>query len=120
MIPLKASEIAQIVGGKLVGQDVLVTAPPVINSVDATQGSFFLAVQGESRDGHEFADDAHAHGAVLTLASKSVNGTHIIVGDVIEALDDLEVLTRLNDHVRVLLQRLGLLLHLHLLLALLA
>ena len=35
-------------------------------------------------------------------------------GDVIEALDDLEVLTGLNDHVRVLLERLGLLLHLHL------
>ena len=99
MIPLKASEIAQIVGGKLVGEDVLVTAPPVINSVDATHGSFFLAVQGENRDGHEFADDAHAHGAVLTLASKSVNGTHIIVGDVIEALGKLaqEVRSKLNN-----------------------
>jgi UDP-N-acetylmuramoyl-tripeptide--D-alanyl-D-alanine ligase len=100
MIPLKASEIARIVGGKLIGEDVLVTSPPVINSADATVGSFFLALKGESRDGHAFAEDAYAHGAVLTLASKSVNGTHIIVDDVIESLG------KLAQHVRSTLKNL--------------
>jgi UDP-N-acetylmuramoyl-tripeptide--D-alanyl-D-alanine ligase len=89
MIPLHASEIAKIVGGNLVGDDVLVTAAPVINSAKAIVGSIFLAISGANVDGHDFVSDAHKHGAVLTFASKTVEGPHIVVEDVVVAIGKL-------------------------------
>jgi len=89
MISILASEIADIVGGKLHGDDVTVTKAPVLNSKKAVIGSIFLAIQGEHLDGHDFAADAQAHGAVLTLGSKQVPGSHIIVEDVTVALGRL-------------------------------
>ncbi|CAN2193769.1 MurF UDP-N-acetylmuramyl pentapeptide synthase [Candidatus Nanopelagicaceae bacterium] len=89
MIPLQASEIAKIVGGELHGEDLLVTQAPVLNSADAINGSLFLALKGESADGHDFAQDAFAHGAVLALTSKSIEGNHILVEDVTKALGAL-------------------------------
>ena len=96
MIALKASEIARIVGGKLSGADVLVTAAPVINSADATPGSFFLALKGEKLDGHTFVADAQSHGAVLSLVSTPVDGNHILVDDVVDALGKLAHHVRLS------------------------
>jgi len=89
MIPLHASEIAKIVGGELVGDDVLVTAAPVINSAQAVPGAIFLAIKGANVDGHDFVGDAHKHGAVLTFASKAVEGPHIVLADVVAAVGKL-------------------------------
>jgi UDP-N-acetylmuramoyl-tripeptide--D-alanyl-D-alanine ligase len=89
VIALHASEIAKIVGGKLVGDDVLVTAAPVINSAQAVPGAIFLAIKGANVDGHDFVGDAHKHGAVLTFASKAVEGPHIVVADVVAAVGKL-------------------------------
>ena len=54
MISILASEIAEIVGGKLHGDDVTVTKAPVLNSQKAVAGSIFLAIKGEHLDGHDF------------------------------------------------------------------
>jgi UDP-N-acetylmuramoyl-tripeptide--D-alanyl-D-alanine ligase len=81
--------IAEIVGGTLHGDDVTVTQAPVINSRQAISGSIFLAIKGEHVDGHDFVEDARAHGAVLTLGSRAVPGPHIIVDDVIVAVGKL-------------------------------
>lgn len=89
MIALHASEIAKIVGGELVGDDVLVTAAPVINSAQAVPGAIFLAIKGANVDGHDFVGDAHKHGAVLTFASKAVEGPHIVLADVVAAVGEL-------------------------------
>lgn len=89
MITLLASEIASIVGGVLHGEDVTCTQAPVINSGLATQGSIFLAIPGEKVDGHNFVEDARANGAILTIATKNVTGSHIIVDDVTTALGRL-------------------------------
>jgi UDP-N-acetylmuramoyl-tripeptide--D-alanyl-D-alanine ligase len=89
VIALHASEIAKIVGGELVGDDVLVTAAPVINSAQAVPGAIFLAIKGANVDGHDFVGDAHKHGAVLTFASKAVEGPHIVVADVVAAVGKL-------------------------------
>jgi UDP-N-acetylmuramoyl-tripeptide--D-alanyl-D-alanine ligase len=89
MIAMTALEIARVVGGTLVGDDVTVTQPAVINSSQAHPGSLFLAVQGERVDGHDFVSDAMAHGSVLTLATRAVEGAHVIVLDVIVALGKL-------------------------------
>lgn len=100
MIPMQGLKIAEIVGGTLHGDEVMVTQAPVINSGKAITGSIFLAIKGENVDGHDFAEDARAHGAVLTLGSKAVAGPHIIVDDVIVAVG------KLAHHVRMQLPNL--------------
>ena len=89
MITLKASEIAKIVGGELIGDDVAVTAPPVFDSNSATSGSIFLALKGEKADGHTYIDSAFANGAVLAIVSSPSTKRCIIVKDVLTALNKL-------------------------------
>jgi UDP-N-acetylmuramoyl-tripeptide--D-alanyl-D-alanine ligase len=94
MIAMKASEIARLVSGTLVGDDVLVTGPVVISSQQATDGSIFAAFEGEKVDGHDYVQDAFARGALLALVSSEVAGRHIAVDNVQEAI------TTLAQHVR--------------------
>jgi len=89
MITLKASEIAKIVGGELIGDDVAVTAPPVFDSNSATSGSIFLALKGEKADGHTYIDSAFANGAVLAIVSSPSTKRCIVVKDVLTALNKL-------------------------------
>lgn len=96
MIAMKASEIASVVQGTLHGEDVTVSEAAVINSSEATPGSLFLAIKGERVDGHDFVADAREHGALLTLSTKSVEGPHIVVTDVVVALGKLAQHVRSN------------------------
>jgi UDP-N-acetylmuramoyl-tripeptide--D-alanyl-D-alanine ligase len=89
MIPLLASQIAEIVDGVLEGGDVQVTAAPVLNSSAATQGCIFLAFAGENLDGHTFVPDAFARGCVVAITTQAVNERHILVDDVTAALTAL-------------------------------
>ena len=101
MITLQASEIAKIVGGELIGDDLAVTAPPVFDSSKATPGSIFLALKGEKADGHTYIDAAFANGAVLALVSVPSAKRCIVVKDVLAALN------KLAAHVREALFSLG-------------
>ena len=96
MIAMKASQIASVVQGILHGEDVTVTQAAVISSQEATPGSLFLAIKGERVDGHNFVGDARAHGAVLTLSTQTVEGSHIVVDDVVVALGKLAQHVRSN------------------------
>ena len=96
MIAMKASEIASVVQGTLHGEDVTVSQAAVINSSEATPGSLFLAIKGARVDGHDFVADARTHGAALTLSTKSVEGPHIVVTDVVVALGKLAQHVRSN------------------------
>jgi len=89
MITLQASEIAKIVGGELIGDDLAVTAPPVFDSNSATSGSIFLALKGEKADGHKYIDAAFANGAVLAIVTAPSAKRCIIVKDVLTALNKL-------------------------------
>jgi UDP-N-acetylmuramoyl-tripeptide--D-alanyl-D-alanine ligase len=94
MIALKASAIAQIVGGELIGGDVTVTAAPVFDSSQASPGSIFLALRGEKTDGHKFIEDAFTHGAVLALVTVASPQRCIVVSDVLAALNKLAAYVR--------------------------
>ena len=72
MITMKASEIAEIIGGELHGTDVEVTSRAFLSSNQCIDGSIFLAIKGEKVDGHDFIADAFGHGAVLAITSKVV------------------------------------------------
>ena len=59
MIKLKASQVADIVGGKINFDGTReVWNAPVFDSRKAVEGSFFLALSGEQADGHDFIEDA--------------------------------------------------------------
>ncbi len=62
---LSTSELAEIVGGELVGPDVIVTGAE-FDSRQCRVGDLFLALVAE-RDGHDFAAAAAAGGAVAML-----------------------------------------------------
>lgn len=94
MIALKASQIAQIVGGELIGGDITVTAAPVFDSSTAIPGSIFLALRGEKTDGHKFIEDAFTHGAVLALVTVASPQRCIVVPDVLAALNKLAAYVR--------------------------
>ena len=94
MITLLASQIASIVGGYLVGDDVEIITAPVLHSARATRGSIFLAFSGENSDGHDFIGDAFARGSVLAITSRSVKERHIVVDDVAVALTTLAMFVR--------------------------
>jgi UDP-N-acetylmuramoyl-tripeptide--D-alanyl-D-alanine ligase len=89
MITLRASEIAKIVGGKLIGDDIAVTGAPVFDSSAATPGSIFLALKGEKADGHSFINSAFANGAVLAFVTVASEQRCIVVPDVMSALSKL-------------------------------
>ena len=85
---LLASEVAQAVGGRLVGPDVAVSGVS-IDSRTAAKGELFVPVVAE-RDGHNFIDDARAAGAVAYLTSAAPRGaTAVEVDDTAAALAEL-------------------------------
>lgn len=97
MIRLKASQIADIVKGKLnVEGTAEVWVAPVFDSRKATPGSFFLALIGENVDGHDFAKNASDNGAVFALVSKPVEVPYIQVEDVLAALGKLAAFVRIQ------------------------
>ena len=94
MINLQASEIAKIVGGELIGDDVIITASPVFDSSTATAGSIFLALKGEKADGHSYINDAFKNGAVLAFVTAPSAQRCVVVPDVIVALSKLATYVR--------------------------
>lgn len=94
MIALKASEIAEIIGGELIGSDVTITSAPVFDSTKATEGSIFLALKGEKSDGHNYISDAFSKGAVLALVTTQSDERCIVVEDVLVALNKLAAFVR--------------------------
>jgi UDP-N-acetylmuramoyl-tripeptide--D-alanyl-D-alanine ligase len=87
MIRISTNQMASIMGGTLYGSAELTSSTEFqFDSRVIKSGDVFLALKGEKVDGHDFVDDARNHGAVLTIATKPVNGAHIIVDDVLNAI----------------------------------
>ena len=89
MITMQASEIANIVGGRLIGSDITIEGAPVFNSADAVPGSIFLALPGEKSDGHSYISAAFAKGAALAIVKTECEERCIVVSDVMQALKKL-------------------------------
>ncbi|GAB2607936.1 UDP-N-acetylmuramoyl-tripeptide--D-alanyl-D-alanine ligase [Streptomyces capparidis] len=92
MIPLTLAEVAEAVGGSM--HDIpdpqgRVTGTVVLDSRKVEPGSLFVAFAGQKVDGHDFARQAVAAGAVAVLASRPVGVPAIVVPDVTSALGAL-------------------------------
>ena len=87
-----SDEIARATGGELAGVPFAASGVSIdTRSIEA--GDLFVALSGV-RDGHEFVDMALGKGAAGTLASQSVAGSAIKVGDTLTALEKLGVAAR--------------------------
>ncbi|MTB14845.1 MAG: UDP-N-acetylmuramyl pentapeptide synthase, partial [Actinobacteria bacterium] len=100
MIAMRASEIADVVGGRLHGADFLFCGSVVMDSREAESGSLFAALPGEHVDGHDYVQAALDSGAVLALVAHDLGAVEIssiVVPDVGVALIQLaaEVRARL-------------------------
>jgi UDP-N-acetylmuramoyl-tripeptide--D-alanyl-D-alanine ligase len=90
MIALTLEEIARIVGGKTFGDSSkVISAAPVFDSRDAGKGSLFLALVGETSDGHNFTQDAQSRGATGCMTTREVQGNGVVVSDVLIAVRSL-------------------------------
>jgi len=60
MIKISAAEFAKVVSGKLhnIPEVMIIDQIPVINSNNATAGTFFVAFKGLNVDGHDFVNEA--------------------------------------------------------------
>jgi UDP-N-acetylmuramoyl-tripeptide--D-alanyl-D-alanine ligase len=92
VIALSLAEIASVVGGQthdIPDPSVQVTGSVVRDSREVEPGSLFVAFVGERVDGHDFAAQVVAAGAVAVLASRPVGVPAIVVDDVQRALGAL-------------------------------
>jgi UDP-N-acetylmuramoyl-tripeptide--D-alanyl-D-alanine ligase len=97
MIRLTAAEVAELVGGRVVGDgDAAVTGDVVVDSRLAAPGALFVALPGDNVDGHDYAHRAVAAGATVVLAARAVPDDDgaplpsvVVVADVVEALGAL-------------------------------
>ncbi len=90
---LRCSDIATVVGGRLVGPDVVVDGAS-IDSRSVRAGQLFVPVVAD-RDGHRFIPDALGAGASAYLTSQNpVGGTAVVVADTVTALQDCGRLAR--------------------------
>lgn len=89
MIKLKLSEVAEFVGGRLIGEDSVVFGSVETDSRLVASGSLFVAKPGEVTDGHNFLDSAKnlgAIGAIVEKAHPEVDMPQILVDDSVKAL----------------------------------
>ena len=89
MIALSLAEVASATGGRLAGgaeAGATITGPVVVDSRLAAPGALFVALPGEHADGHDFAPDAIAAGAVAALAGRQLDVPCVVVADPLAAL----------------------------------
>ena len=100
MIQLGLHDIAEAVGGRLIGRELLVTGSVETDSRLVGPGSLFVCKPGELTDGHNFAQAAIDAGAVALIVERelAVDVPQILVGDSVLALGRLaaDVLRRVR------------------------
>lgn len=100
MIELSLRDIADAVGGRLIGADLLVTGSVETDSRLVNAGSLFVCKPGEFDDGHNFAQAAIDSGAVALIVERELPlaVAQILVGDSVIALGRLaaDVLRRVR------------------------
>ncbi|MDD2722927.1 MAG: UDP-N-acetylmuramoyl-tripeptide--D-alanyl-D-alanine ligase [Methylovulum sp.] len=96
------SEIAAIVGGRLVGADLAISAAS-IDTRTLQAGQLYVAVKGERFDGNEFMPAAEQAGAAAAIVHAGTNTylPHIVVADSRLALAELAGAWRRKANVKV-------------------
>nr|WP_286207721.1 UDP-N-acetylmuramoyl-tripeptide--D-alanyl-D-alanine ligase [Hephaestia sp. MAHUQ-44] len=82
-----ASEIAAATGGTASGD--FAAAGVTFDSREVGSGDLFIALKGETTDGHRFLDSAYERGAAGAVVNTAARHPHVLVADTTAALDDL-------------------------------
>ena len=82
---MRLSEFAQRCGGQLVGADAEYGGF-ALDSGQVEPGNLFLAIRGARVDGHDFVPSAMQSGAVAALVERPVEGNHVLVPNLVDAL----------------------------------
>ena len=86
------SEIEAATGGRAsVSFDV---TGVTFDSREVGAGDLFVAMPGSVSDGHQFVAGAFTAGAAAALVSQRIEGPHVLVSDVTQALTDLAIAAR--------------------------
>src|SRR4029079_6789260 len=64
------------------------------DSREVRPGDLFVALKGESTDGHRFLDKAFANGAAAALVEHPIAAPHVLVDDTTRALEALGAFAR--------------------------
>jgi len=88
-----SDEILTATGGTLHGGPFEATGV-TFDSREVEHGWLFVAMPGTVADGHDFVAKAFAAGAAAALVSRPVEGPHVLVADVAQALTDLAIASR--------------------------
>ena len=94
-----STEIEAATGG-------IASAPFAVNGVafdsrEVGAGDLFIALKGETTDGHRFVDGAFAQGATGAIVSQPVAHPHVQVADTTAALDALGVAARARTAAKI-------------------
>ena len=92
MISVSASELAKILGAKLVGDgSVKVASSTETDSRLVSSGSIFFAKPGQQADGHDFVKDAKSRGAVVAVVERPIDVeiVQLVVANSVDALGAL-------------------------------
>jgi UDP-N-acetylmuramoyl-tripeptide--D-alanyl-D-alanine ligase len=71
------------------------------DSREVGRADLFIALTGETTDGHRFVDGAFGQGAAGAIVSRAVPYPHILVGDTAKALDALGIASRRRTQARI-------------------
>ena len=82
-----ARELAEATGGRVEGD--FAAKGVAFDSREIEPGDLFIAMKGESDDGHRFVEGAYAAGAAGAIVSRAVAGPHVLVADTNAALDSI-------------------------------
>jgi len=94
-----STEIAGATGGSANG-DFAVRGVS-FDSREVGRGELFVAMPGETTDGHRFVDAAFARGAAGAVVSQPVDHPHVLVSDVAAALDAMARRARARGEARI-------------------
>lgn len=91
------AKIAEITGGRIVGQSDLIVEQIFIDSRQSsnTSGSLFVAIRGEQHDGHKYISELIARGVNAFMVeripdlSESEEASFVLVSNSVKALQDL-------------------------------
>ena len=85
---------ALLPGSSLVGDGAACIARVHSDTRSLQPGDLFVALKGESTDGHAFLDKAFANGAAAALVERPIAAPHVLVEDTTRALEALAAFAR--------------------------
>lgn len=94
-----SAEIAEAVGGEASGE--FSVRGVAFDSREVGTGDLFIALKGETTDGHRFLDGAFGNGAAGAIVSEDCGHPHVRVADTMDALNALGAASRARTGAKI-------------------